>query len=268
VHALLEAGLMNRLTLLSAPPGAGKTVALLTWLDSRGDRDLTAWLPLSELDNNPLAFWHRIATAVAGARGDSAPVAETNEAALVATLFAALEDDGPFVDRFDESERAVSDYLVHEVLARQDGPTREFLLKTALCRRVCGELANALTGENDGERTLAELERRNLFISHEPGTPWYRYHRLFAELLRAEASYEFGDEEAAVHADAANWLAANGLALEALAHAAACADGALAARLVGSLWAQIGGERQLEVAKRLVGGMPLPADEIALVRTF
>jgi LuxR family maltose regulon positive regulatory protein len=325
---------------------------------------------MNELDDNPLAFWHRIAVAVAEARGAPRPVAGTNEAALVATLFAALEDEGQlllvlddfhlirsrdllapftrlltvapdqlrvviasrsdpdlelhrlrlygelteiragdlaftqaeaeeffsaagvslqpeqvetlvrraegwaaglqfaalsltgerdagdFVDRFDESERAVSDYLVHEVLARQDRTTREFLLKTALCQRVCGDLANALTGEADGERTLAELERRNLFITRDPGGPWYRYHRLFAELLHAEAAYELGPEEADVHSNAATWLAANGFALEALSHAVAGGDAELASGLVGSLWAQIAGERQLAIATRLVERMP------------
>jgi LuxR family maltose regulon positive regulatory protein len=367
---MLEAGVRGRLTLVSAPPGAGKTVALLTWLDTLPDRDRVAWLPLNESDDNPLAFWHRIATAVADARHEAAPVADTSEAALVASLFAALDGDEPlllvlddfhvirspdllapftrllvvapeqlrvvissrsdpdlelhrlrlygdlteirardlaftqaeaeaffaaagislrpehvdtlvrraegwaaglqfaalslaasrdagrFIDRFDDSERAVSDYLVHEVLAHQEPSTRDFLLKTALCQRICGALADALTGESDGERMLAELERQNVFIAREDGTPWFRYHGLFAELLRAEATYELGDGVKGVHRDAANWLAANGFALEALRHAVAGADAALAAGLIGSLWAQIAGERHLEVATRLVKRIP------------
>src|SRR5262249_57979275 len=108
--------------------------------------------------------------------------------------FAALSlagsgDAGSFVERFDDSERAASDYLVHEVLARQEESTRDFLLKTALGQRNCGPLADAITGGSDGERMLAELERRNVFIERETGGNWYRYHGLFAELLRAEAAY-------------------------------------------------------------------------------
>jgi LuxR family transcriptional regulator, maltose regulon positive regulatory protein len=371
VHALIDAGVRGRLTLISAPPGAGKTSALVSWLESLHGHDRVAWLSLGELDDNPLVFWDRVAKAVADARGEPAPVADATEAAaLVASLFAALEDDEPlllvlddfdvirsqdvlgpfarllvvapdqlrvviacrsdpdlelhrlrlygelteirakelaftqaeaeaffaaagislrpehvetfvrraegwaaglqfaalslaedadagtFVDRFDDSERAVSDYLVHEVLDRQDEATRDFLLKTAVCRRVSGALADAITGGSDGEHRLADLERRNVFIEREQGTPWYRYHGLFAELLRAEATYRLGDGVKSVHRDAANWLAANGCALEALGHAVAGADASLAEGLIGSLWAQIAGERQLEVASRLVARIP------------
>jgi LuxR family maltose regulon positive regulatory protein len=369
VHALLEAGLRGRLTLISAPPGAGKTSALLSWLESLHERDRVAWVTLGEHDDNPLVFWDRVATAVARARSEPAPLAGSTEAALVASLFAALEDDeplllvlddfqlirnrdvltpftrllgvapdqlrvvvasrsdpdlelhrlrlygelseirarelaftqaeaeeffaaagislraehvetlvrradgwaaglqfaalsldgsdaGPFVDRFDDSERAASDYLVHEVLARQEASTRDFLLKTALCHRICGPLADAITHGSDGEHMLADLERRNVFIELEAGSHWYRYHTLFAELLRVEAAYSLGDEVRTVHRDAATWLAANGHALEALRHAVAGADAVLADGLIGSLWAQVAGERQLEVATRLVARIP------------
>jgi LuxR family maltose regulon positive regulatory protein len=373
VHALLDAGVERRLTLLSAPPGAGKTMALVSWLASRPDADRVAWVSLTEQDDNLPMFWRRVAAAVALARGEAPPAADASEAALVASLFAALEKDEPlllvlddfhvirntaliapfsrlltvaperlhvviatrsdpdvelhllrlhgdlheirakdlaftqveaagffaaagvqlraeqvetlvrrsegwaaalrfaalslvdvsdaaaFIDSFDESERAVADYLVHEVLQRQDPVTRNFLLKTAQCQRISGALADALTGESDGERTLADLERRNVFTTHEPGTPWYRYHGLFAELLRAEAAYALGDGVAAVHGDAARWLAANGYAVDALRHAVAGGDAALADELIGSLWAQITGERHLEVASRLVERIP-PAE--------
>src|SRR5690348_13835918 len=105
VHALLEAGIRGRLTLISAPPGAGKTSALASWLESLHPRDRVAWLTLEEPDDNPLVFWDRVAKAVATARGEPAPVADATEAAaLVASLFAALEDDEPLLlvlDDFD-----------------------------------------------------------------------------------------------------------------------------------------------------------------------
>jgi LuxR family maltose regulon positive regulatory protein len=360
----------GRLTLISAPPGAGKTSALVSWLESLHEQDRVAWLSLGELDDNPLVFWDKIASAVAEARREPPPVRAVNEAALVASLFAALRDDeqlvlvlddfhmirsrevlvpftrllwvapdqlrvvvssrsdpdlelhrlrlygelteirardlafneaeaeaffaaagitlrpehvetlvrraegwaaglqfaalslagsgdaGPFIDRFEGSERAASDYLVHEVLARQEDATRDFLLKTALCQRICGPLADAITGGSDGEHRLADLERRNVFIEREPRGAWYRYHGLFTELLRAEATYRLGEGVKAVHRDAATWLAANGRALEALRHAVAGADAALADGLIGSLWAQIAGERQIEVATRLVARIP------------
>ena len=88
--------------------------------------------------------------------------------------FAALSLGGsgdvePFVSAFEESDRASADYLVHEVLAHQDETTRRFLLTTAMCDRICGALADALTGRTDGERTLVELERNNVFLSRDPG---------------------------------------------------------------------------------------------------
>src|SRR5436190_269149 len=102
VHALLEAGLRGRLTLISAPPGAGKTSALLSWLESLHERDRVAWITLGELDDNPLVFWDRVATAVARARSEPAPLAGSTEAALVASLFAALQDDEPLLLVLDD----------------------------------------------------------------------------------------------------------------------------------------------------------------------
>jgi LuxR family maltose regulon positive regulatory protein len=235
---------------------------------SRSDPDLEIhrlrlYGDLTEIRARELAFTQEEAEAFFATAGVSLQATQVEtlvrrtEGWAAGLRFAALSllgqgDVAPFVNRFDDSERAASDYLLNEVLAHQDQPTRDFLLKTAACDRISGALADALTGRTDGERVLAELERRNLFLVREPGGPWYRYHRLFAELLRAEAAYEYGDDVRAAHRDAATWLAAQGCALEALRHAVAGADDELTAGLVGSLWAQIVGEGQLEVASQLV----------------
>src|SRR5580765_2755687 len=79
VQALLDGGVGGRLTLISAPPGGGKTVAVLSWLAAHPDRGRVVWLSLSERDNNPRTFWHRIAAGVATVRHAPAPPVETTE---------------------------------------------------------------------------------------------------------------------------------------------------------------------------------------------
>ena len=114
-----------------------------------------------------------------------------------------------------EEERTVADYLATEVLAAQRPDLRDFLLRTSVVDRLTGDLADALTGGVDGDRTLARLLRDNLFIDHlEAG--WYRYHRLFGELLRAEARVELRAELPALQARAAQWHARFGDPVEAI----------------------------------------------------
>ncbi|MEZ4768429.1 MAG: hypothetical protein R2844_08380 [Caldilineales bacterium] len=77
------------------------------------------------------------------------------------------------------------DYLIEEVLNQQAAEVQAFLLQTAILDRLTGSLCNALTGQNDGQATLEMLEHANLFIVPLDETRhWYRYHHLFAELLR------------------------------------------------------------------------------------
>jgi LuxR family maltose regulon positive regulatory protein len=130
----------------------------------------------------------------------------------------------PDVDRFladfAGDNHAVADYLGGEVLGLQTPAVRAFLLRTSVADRLCGGLADALTGGREGARTLAELHRAGLFLlpvdRHET---WFRYHPLFAELLQARLRVEYPDLVPALHARAARWLSANGLGREALPHA-------------------------------------------------
>jgi LuxR family maltose regulon positive regulatory protein len=96
-------------------------------------------------------------------------------------------DPSGFVAAFSGDDRAVADYLIGEVLDRQPDDIREFLLRTSLADRLTGGLADALTGDQDSIRRLRELERTNAFVVPlDPNRTAYRYHQLFAELLRAE----------------------------------------------------------------------------------
>jgi LuxR family maltose regulon positive regulatory protein len=147
----------------------------------------------------------------------------------------------PDVDRFladfAGDNHAVADYLSGEVLGVQTPAVRAFLLRTSVVDRLCGDLADALTGGRDGARTLSELHRAGLFLlpvdRHET---WFRYHPLFAELLQARLRLEHPDLVPALHARAARWLSAHGLGREALPHALRADDPPAMGGLLSDQW--------------------------------
>ena len=110
-------------------------------------------------------------------------------------------DPETFLAEFTGNDHAVADYLSGEVLALQTPETRRFLLRTSVAEQICGELADALTEDDDGWRMLAELHRAGVFLTpvdrHER---WFRYHPLFAELLRARLRLEAPALWAGLHA--------------------------------------------------------------------
>ena len=128
---------------------------------------------------------------------------------------------------------------------------RRFLLQTAIADRLCGDLADAITGEQDGSATLEALERDNGFVvALDSQRRWYRMHRLFGELLRVHARRELGDELGELHRRAALWYAAAGEPADALRHAAAGADWDLTADLVATHWLELSARSGREVAAR------------------
>jgi LuxR family transcriptional regulator, maltose regulon positive regulatory protein len=146
-------------------------------------------------------------------------------------------DPRAFVAGFAGGDSAVSDYLISEVVASQSADTLQFLLRTSVAERMTGGLADALTGTASGSHTLRELARRDAFVSpvgDEGG--WYRYHRLFAEVLRAELHRRLPGEAPRLHRIAAAWHARHGTPLEALRHAVEARDWALAAEVLGEHW--------------------------------
>jgi LuxR family transcriptional regulator, maltose regulon positive regulatory protein len=138
-----------------------------------------------------------------------------------------------FVAAFDGSHRYVLDYLTGEVLDRQSGETRAFLLETSVLDRLSGALCDAVTGHADGQVMLEEIERANLFlVPLDEVRGWWRYHHLFADLLRGRLHREQPGRAPQLRRAAAIWCEEHGLADEAIGYALASDDPVLAAQLI------------------------------------
>jgi LuxR family maltose regulon positive regulatory protein len=143
------------------------------------------------------------------------------------------DDARSFLRSFTGSDRYILDYFEEEVLANQPQIIQDFLLQTSLLDRLTGPLCDALTGNDDGTEMLKHLERSNLFIvALDHKQHWYRYHHLFAELLRARLRRLHPEQVQGLHLQAVDWLAENGLIAEALDHAFAAQEYDRAASLI------------------------------------
>jgi LuxR family transcriptional regulator, maltose regulon positive regulatory protein len=144
---------------------------------------------------------------------------------LAALSLTGHADPDTFVEDFAGDDRAVVAYLVEEVLEHQSPPARELLLATAVVDRISPSLANALTGRDDAVTIFDELQRANAFlIPLDRRGEWFRYHRLFADLLRAQLARRGPAVVARQHRRAARWFMAQDRPQDALAHAIAAED--------------------------------------------
>ena len=126
---------------------------------------------------------------------------------LAAISLAGHPDPERFVAEFSGSDRTVAEYLIAEMLERQPPDVQDLLLRTSLLDRVNGELADLLTGRPGSERILLDLEDANAFVeSLDPERTWFRYHHLFADLLRLELRRTLPEEVPALHRRAAGWF--------------------------------------------------------------
>ena len=176
---------------------------------------------------------------------------------LAALSLQDREDPERFVAEFAGDDRAVGDYLLAEVLDRQPPRLRRFLLRTAVVDRICGDLADAMTGADSGAETLAALELTNGFvIGLDSHRDWYRYHRLFARLLRTRARAEIADELPGLHSRAAQWYADNGAEALALHHAVEARDWSLAAEVAASHWFDLFVRGESAALRMLVDVLP------------
>jgi len=232
-------GLHLALTSRSDPPLA------LARLRARGQLTELRAADLRFTPGEAAALLAQVAAAPGGARS-GAPLPDAVAAALAArtegwaaglqlaglSLRGQTDVDG-FVAAFTGSHRYVLDYLAEEVLEHQSEQMRTFLLETSVLERLSGELCDAVTGRPGSQALLEQAERAGLFlVPLDEVRGWWRYHHLFADLLRARLQQEQPDRVPELHRNAAAWSAERGLADDAIRHAVAAGEMTWAARLI------------------------------------
>ena len=167
----------------------------------------------------------------------AAALAERTEGWAVGLQLAALSlrtqpDVARFVAAFTGSHRYVLDYLTEEVLGRQREDLRNFLLETSVLERLNGSLCHAVTGRDDSQELLEEVDRSGLFVVQlDDVRGWWRYHHLFADLLRTRLEQD-PEHARRLHRNAARWYEQHRLPDPAIRHALAAGELEWAARLV------------------------------------
>jgi LuxR family transcriptional regulator, maltose regulon positive regulatory protein len=190
---------------------------------------------------------------------------------LAVISLAGHPDPELFVAEFSGSDRTVAEYLIAEMLERQPDDVKDLLLRTSVLDRVNGELADLLTGSQGSERILLALEDANAFVvSLDPERTWFRYHHLFADLLRLELRRALPAEVPGLHRRAADWLIQHGHIADAIRHTQAAGDWPGAARLLADHSFSLTMDGQAQTARALLRAFPpgAPADnpELALIR--
>ena len=169
---------------------------------------------------------------------DVAALETRTEGWIVGLQMAALsmrrrQDLSGFVGAFTGSHRFILDYLVEEVLDQQAPDIQDFLLQTSILERMTAPLCDVVTGRDDSQTILKQLVRANLFLNPlDDEWRWYRYHHLFADLLRKRLSTAQPDLVSVLHRRASEWYEQNGLIADAINHALAVGDEERVAHLV------------------------------------
>ena len=190
---------------------------------------------------------------------------------LAALSLAGHPDPERFVAEFSGSDRTVAEYLIAEMLERQPADVQDLLLRTSLLDRVNGELADLLTGRPGSERILLELEDANAFVVPlDPERTWFRYHHLFADLLRLELRRTLPGDVPGLYRRAAGWFTVQGQIVEAIRYTQAAGDWPGAARLLADHSFSLTLDGQAQTIQALVRAFPPGADhpELALVRAM
>ncbi len=155
---------------------------------------------------------------------------------LAAISIQGDHDADRLIQSFTGNHHFVLDYLVEEVLQRQTEAVRTFLLRTSILDRLCGSICDDVMLDSgvSGKETLMDLERKNLFVVPlDNERRWYRYHHLFADLLRKRLQESLdGSNIAEFHKRASDWYENNGFEIEAFHHAVESHDIERAARLL------------------------------------
>jgi LuxR family transcriptional regulator, maltose regulon positive regulatory protein len=283
LHELASPGALAQLTrlLTNLPPGVHAIVSTRRDLRLRLHRLRLAG-ELSEIRASDLRFSERETRELLDAAGivlSAAGAAVLHQRTegwaaglrLAVISLAGHPDPERFVAEFSGSERTVAEYLLAEMLDRQRGDVQRLLLRTCLLDRVNGELADLLTGRPGSERVLLDLEDANAFVvSLDPERTWFRYHHLFADLLRLELRRRMPKEVPELHRRAAGWFIEHGEVVDAIRHTQAAGDWPGAARLLADHSFSLTLDGQTQTIQALVRAFPPGADhpELALVRAM
>jgi LuxR family maltose regulon positive regulatory protein len=169
------------------------------------------------------ALWQRTEGWVAGLR-------------LAAYALQGEADPAEFVQGAAGTETAIVDYLLKELLTRQDEAIQQFMLRTSVVGRLTPDLAEVLTGDAAVSRRLGELERNGVVLAELEDRTWYRYHSLFATLLEARLRQQHRDLADELHRRATTWFMANDMPGDAEVHARAAGDWPMVGRLAAERW--------------------------------
>ena len=164
---------------------------------------------------------------------------------LAALSLQGRTDISAFLSAFTGSHRFILDYLSEEVLSHQSAVVQSFLLSTSILERLSGPLCDVVTGQQEGQATLAALDQANLFVVPlDDERHWYRYHHLFAEVLSNRLQQTDPSLVPQLHLRASAWYEQQGLFVEAVQHALAASDVERAADLIEHIdvgsWAGFG----------------------------
>lgn len=172
-----------------------------------------------------------------------------------------------FVRQFTGSNRFVADFLAEEVLSRLPAEMRQFLARTAILDRFCAPLCDAVAGSADAADVIDILERQNLFIVPlDEIRQWFRYHHLFAQMLRGYLVRTEPDIVSALHGRASAWYRRSGSVGEAIDHALAAGDNTAAISLMASHWYAYVDSGQVATVRgwmRMLGDAAIAAEPVA-----
>lgn len=172
---------------------------------------------------------------------------------LAALSLQKSTNPGEVISAFAGSNRYVADYLTDEVLSRQGESLRQFLLKTSMLERFNAALCDYVLQSDRSESMLAELERANLFIIPlDSDSNWFRYHHLFADLLKRRAPSQTAD----LHRRAAEWFEKNNFLLDAIRHWIAADEPERVASLVERTLSQSWGQAELVSLMHRIESLP------------
>jgi LuxR family maltose regulon positive regulatory protein len=171
-----------------------------------------------------------------------------------------------FVRQFTGHNRHIADFIKEEVLSRQPAEIRQFLARTCILDRFCAPLCDAVAGSHRAAEILDQLERENLFIVPlDEIRQWYRYHHLFAQALQGQLTRSEPGAAAVLHRRASAWHRRSGSADEAISHAIAAGDRAVAGDLIAANWHAYADAGQLSTVRgwlRVLGDARISADPV------